>query len=598
MGEDAAVSCSNPAKAYERAATTPGWWKSAVVYQVYPKSFADSNADGIGDLPGLIGKLDYLQHIGVDVVWVCPFYRSPMDDNGYDISDYQDVDPSFGTLADVDELIQQLHARDMKLVIDVVVNHTSDEHPWFTESRSSTDNPKRDWYWWRQARPGMVGGAPGAEPTNWISRFSESVWSLDEATGEYYLHLFSNRQPDLNWENPEVRQAIYAMLRWWLDRGVDGFRLDVINMLSKRLPLRDGPPLPGSRYGDGAASYLCGPRSHEFLQELHAEVIARLDKVLLTVGEMPGVTVEEAAQFTDPRNRELDMVFQFEHVNLDYGPGGKFDVLPLRLVDLKTSLGRWQTGLADRGWNSLYWNNHDQPRAVSRFGCDDPQYRELSAKLLATVLHLHRGTPYVYQGEELGMTNVPFDSIDDFQDIQSRNYYRYAIASGMPEQQILAALRARSRDNGRTPMQWDSGPQAGFTTATPWLPVNPNYTEINAAAQLVDPQSVFSHYQRLIALRQQSPVVVHGDFTLLLPDDEHIYAFTRRLDRDELLVLANFSSEGATAELSDPDRWARAELLLGNYLEPAGAAADPWTLRPWEARVYQRRTGAEIGGLT
>jgi oligo-1,6-glucosidase len=593
MGEDAAVSSSNTAKAYGQAATTPGWWKSAVVYQVYPRSFADSNADGIGDLPGLIGKLDYLQHLGVDVVWVCPFYRSPMDDNGYDISDYQDVDPSFGTLADVDELIQQLHARNMKLVIDVVVNHTSDEHPWFTESRSGTDNPKRDWYWWRQARPGVVAGAPGAEPTNWISRFSESVWSLDDATGEYYLHLFSGRQPDLNWENPEVRQAIYAMLRWWLDRGVDGFRMDVINMLSKRLPLRDGPPLPGSRYGDGSASYLCGPRSHEFLQVLHAEVIARQDKVLLTVGEMPGVTVEEAAQFTDPRNRELDMVFQFEHVNLDYGPGGKFDVLPLRLVDLKTSLGRWQTGLADRGWNSLYCNNHDQPRAVSRFGCDDPQYRELSAKLLATVLHLHRGTPYVYQGEELGMTNVPFDSIDDFQDIQSRNYYRYAIAGGMPEQQILAALRARSRDNGRTPMQWDAGPQAGFTTATPWLPVNPNYTEINAAAQLVDPQSVLSHYQRVIALRQRSPVVVHGDFTLLLPDDERIYAFTRRLDGDELLVLANFSSEDATAELSDPDRWAGTELLLRNYLEPAGAAADPWTLRPWEARVYQRRTGAE-----
>jgi oligo-1,6-glucosidase len=582
------VTSGSPATEQDSAATS--WWKSAVVYQVYPRSFADSNGDGIGDLPGLIGKLDYLRQLGVDVVWVCPFYRSPMDDNGYDISDYQDVDPSFGTLADVDELIRQLHARNMKLVIDVVVNHTSDEHPWFTASRSGTDSPKRDWYWWRPPRAGMVGGAPGAEPTNWISRFSEAAWTFDETTGEYYLHLFSHRQPDLNWENPEVRQAIYAMLRWWLERGVDGFRMDVINMLSKRLPLRDGPALPSGPYGDGSASYLGGPRIHEFVQELHAQVIAGQEKVLLSVGEMPGVTVDEAVRFTDPANLELDMVFQFEHVNLDYGPGGKFDIQPLRLLDLKASLGRWQTGLADRGWNSLYWDNHDQPRAVSRFGCDDPAYRELSAKLLATVLHLHRGTPYVYQGEELGMTNVRFDSIDDFQDIQSRNYYRFAVSAGMDPYQVLAALHARSRDNGRTPMQWDAGPQAGFSTGVPWLPVNRNYTQINAAAQVGDPDSVFSHYQRVIELRHQSAVVVHGDFTMLLPDDERVYAFTRRLGGTELLVLANFSSETVTAALPAVDGWTGAELLLGNYPKPT---ADLPTLRPWEARVHQRRAGAE-----
>src|ERR1019366_9527889 len=348
--------------------------------------------------------------------------------------------PVFGCLADVDELIRALHARGMKLVIDVVVNHTSDEHPWFAESRSSTENPKRDWYWWRRAQAGMQAGAPGTEPTNWRSFFSQSAWQLDDTTGEYFLHLFSRRQPDLNWENPQVRQAVYAMLRWWLDRGVDGFRMDVINMISKRLPLQDGPPLPGRQYGDGSAGFICGPRIHEFLHELNTEVISGRDKVLITVGEMPGVTIQDAVRFTDPASAEVDMVFQFEHVELDHGPGGKFDPRPPSLLAPKASLGRRQAGLAAGGWDSPDWNNPAQPRAVSRFGSDDPAYRELSAKLLATVLHLHRGTPYVYQGEELGMTNFPFAALSDFRDVESLNYYRHAIEAGRENEEVLAAL--------------------------------------------------------------------------------------------------------------------------------------------------------------
>jgi oligo-1,6-glucosidase len=570
-----------------RATDEGPWWRNAVIYQVYPRSFADSDGDGSGDLAGIITKLDYLSALGVDVVWVSPFYPSPQDDNGYDISDYTAVDPLFGTLADFDELVAQLHARGMKLVIDVVINHTSDEHPWFAESARSADNPKRDWYWWRPPRDGMRPGVPGAEPTNWISFFSEPAWRLDGATGEYFLHLFSRRQPDLNWENPEVRQAVHAMLRWWLDRGVDGLRMDVINVISKRLPFQDGPPLPGSIYGDGSASYICGPRIHEFLHELTAEVISGRDKVLLKVGEMPGVTVQDAVRFTDPANAELDMVFQFEHVEIDHGPGGKFDRRPLRLVELKASLGRWQAGLAARGWNSLYWNNHDQPRAVSRFGSDDPAYRELSAKLLATVLHLHRGTPFIYQGEELGMTNFPFTSIDSFRDIESLNYYRRAIDLGSDAAQVLSALKAMSRDNARSPMQWDDSAHAGFTAGTPWMAVNPNYRQINAAAQIADPRSVFSHYRKVIELRHQLPVVVHGDFTMLLPDDERVYAFTRQFDGVELLVLANFSASSTRVDLPGEQAWRQAELLLSNYPDSTDGRHWPATLRAWEARVHR-----------
>ncbi len=562
-------------------------WRRWVVYQIYPRSFADSDGDGVGDLPGVLSHVDYLHRLGVDVVWMSPVYRSPMDDNGYDISDYQDIDPSFGTLADLDELIAELHARGMKLVMDLVVNHTSDEHPWFAESRSSRDNPKRDWYWWRDPRPGAVPGTPGAEPTNWESHFSGPTWTWDEKTGQYYLHIFSTKQPDLNWENPEVRRAVYAMMRWWLDRGVDGFRMDVINMISKDTSLPDTEPRPGSLYGPGDRHFICGPRNHEFLREMYREVFAGRDAHILTVGEMPGVTVPEAVLFTDPARHELDMVFQFEHVQLDTG-ANKYDPRPLRLPDLKASLARWQAGLAGRGWNSLYWSNHDQPRSVSRFGDDGP-HRTASAKTLATVLHLHRGTPYVYQGDELGMANAPFAAITDFRDIQTLRFY--AEAAGRPGTDLaalLAAMAKMSRDQGRTPVQWDASPAAGFTTGTPWLAVNPDYTEVNAAAEVGDPDSVFEHYRRLIALRHADPAVTDGDFGLLLPDHPAIWAFLRRTPDAELLVAANFSAAEVAIDLPLDPGWATAPALLtshpGDPLQPPPALR----LRPWESAVWRR----------
>ncbi|MFD6418879.1 alpha-glucosidase [Streptomyces sp. NPDC060194] len=566
------------------------WWSDAVVYQIYPRSFADSDGDGVGDLPGITARLDHLERLGVDVVWLSPVYPSPQDDNGYDISDYQDIDPLFGTLDDFDRLLAEVHSRGMKLVMDLVVNHTSDEHPWFEESRDGgPDGPRRDWYVWRPARPGRTPGTPGAEPNNWGSFFSGPAWALDEASGEYYLHLFSRKQPDLNWENPEVRQAVYAMMRWWLDRGVDGFRMDVVNLISKHPDLPDGRVPELGRYGDGSPFYVCGPRIHEYLAEMHREVFAGRTGPLLTVGEMPGVTVEEARLFTDPARRELDMVFQFEHVGLDHGPAGKFDRRPLRLTDLKTSLGRWQEGLATTGWNSLYWNNHDQPRIVSRFGDDSPAHRVRSAKMLATVLHLHRGTPYVYQGEELGMANAPFASIDDFRDIETLNHHRDEMADGADEAELLDALRAVSRDNARTPVQWDATAHAGFTTGTPWLGVNPDHTEVNAAAQLDDPNSVFHHYRALIALRHTEPAVVHGDFRMLLPDDERVYAFTRRHEDTELLVLGNFTGDDVPVDL--PAGWAGADTVLTNLDGPDGPLTDRPVLGPWEARVHRRVVG-------
>ncbi|MGY1833019.1 alpha-glucosidase [Geodermatophilus sp. SYSU D01180] len=560
------------------------WWTRAVVYQVYPRSFQDSDGDGIGDLGGVLQRLDHLADLGVDVVWLSPVYPSPQADNGYDISDYQDVDPLFGSLAQLDELVAGLHARGMKLVMDLVVNHTSDEHPWFVESRSSPDSPKRDWYWWRPPRAGLAPGDPGAEPTNWHGFFSGSTWELDEAGGEYYLHLFDRKQPDLNWENPEVRQAVYAMMRWWLDRGVDGFRMDVINLISKDVgpdgELHDGPPLPGLPYGDATASVVCGPRIHEFLQEMHREVFTGRREQLLLVGETPGATVEDALLFTDPAREEVDMVFQFEHVGLDF-EGSKFRPRPLRVRDLKASFGRWQTGLADVGWNSLYWDNHDQPRAVSRFGDDSPRHRRDSATCLATLLHLHRGTPYVYQGEEIGMANFPFTELAQFRDVESRGHHVQAVAHGADPDEVFAALRRMSRDNARTPVQWDASPSAGFTTGTPWLAVNPDHVEWNAAAQRDDPASVFAHHRRLIALRHEDPVVALGHFTMLLPDHDEVYAFTRSLDGDTLLVVCNLGAEEQDLAGLLPEA-VGAEVVLGNLPED-----DPAVLRAWEARVLR-----------
>jgi oligo-1,6-glucosidase len=559
------------------------WWKRDVVYQIYPRSFADADGDGMGDLRGVIDHLGYIAGLGVDVIWLSPVYPSPQDDNGYDISDYQDIDPVFGSLEIFDELLAETHARGMKLIMDLVVNHTSDEHPWFLESRSAKDSEKRDWYWWRPARAGMEPGTPGAEPTNWGSTFGGPAWEYDTKTGEYFLHLFSRKQPDLNWENPEVREAVYAMMRWWLDRGVDGFRMDVINHISKDPALPDGHLPVGAAYADGSAAYLDGPRIHEFLHEMYERVFAGREE-MLAVGEMPGVTVDEAVLYTDPARGELDMVFQFDHVWVDRGPD-PWLLYPFKLTALKAVFGRWQAGLADVGWNSLYWNNHDQPRVVSRFG-DDGVFRVESAKMLGTVLHLHRGTPYVYQGEELGMTNAPFDSIDDFRDIEALGQYAQAVTKeGRSVEDVLTVLRARGRDNARTPMQWDASPNAGFTTGTPWLPVNPNHVEINAAAAVADPDSVYHYYRKLIQLRHDEPAVVDGDFTMLLPHDEQLYAFTRRLGATELLVIGNFSAEPARADIDDAAAWTSAELLLTNAATPP---SEDLVLGPWQAVVYRR----------
>ncbi len=491
------------------------WWKESVVYQIYPRSFCDSDGDGIGDLRGITSKLDYLQALGVDVVWLSPVYRSPNDDNGYDISDYRAIMDEFGTMADWEEMLAGMHRRGIKLVMDLVVNHTSDEHPWFVESRKSTD----------ESLPRLLHLAPakdGREPNNWASHFSGSAWQLDEATGEYYLHLFSKKQPDLNWENPKVRAEIWEMMRWWLDKGVDGFRMDVINMISKVPGL---PDVPGGfgRYQYGGLYFIHGPRLLEFLAEMKREVLSRYD--ILTVGETPLVTTQDALAIAGEETGALNMVFQFEHMDLDAGFGGdasQGSVRPEWLRDMVQVMTRWQVDLEGKGWNSLYLSNHDQPRAVSRFG-DDGRYRVESAKLLATFTHMLQGTPYVYQGEEIGMTNVAFESINDYRDIETLNLYRECVDEmGMTPDDALAIVHARSRDNARTPMQWDASPNAGFTTGTPWIRVNPNYQGINVRQALADRGSIFYYYQDLIRLRRQNPVIVYGRYDLIAgtdPDD-------------------------------------------------------------------------------
>ena len=554
------------------------WWKEAVVYQIYPRSFADSDGDGVGDLRGIIGKLDHLKDLGVDVVWLSPVYQSPNDDNGYDISDYQQIMAEFGTLADFDELLAGMHQRGIKLIMDLVVNHTSDEHAWFVESRASKDSPHRDYYFWRP-------GEHGREPNNWGSFFSGSAWQHDPATGEYFLHLFSKKQPDLNWDNPAVRAEVFRMMRWWLDRGIDGFRMDVINMISKAPGLPDAPAAPGQSYAFGGQYFMFGPRLLEFLAEMKREVLAKYD--ILTVGEAPMATPEHGIAITNEQTGALNMLFQFEHVDLDSQPGGsKWDLKPWELADLRRSFSRWQRGLAGQGWNSLYLSNHDQPRALSRFG-DDAEYRVQSATLLATFLHTLQGTPYIYQGEEIGMTNVRFESIDDYRDIETLNMYREAVGErGQDPAEVLRSIYAKGRDNARTPMQWDAGPNAGFTTGTPWIAVNPNYATINAEADRADPDGIFAYYQRLIQLRKQHPIIVYGDYELLLPDDPSIYAYTRSWQGRRLLVLLNFSAGMAAGTLPDGIALDGAELLIGNYPVAGPAAGQSFELRPYEARVY------------
>jgi oligo-1,6-glucosidase len=548
------------------------FWKEAVVYQIYPRSYMDSNGDGIGDLRGIISRLDYLQKLGVDVVWLSPVYKSPNDDNGYDISDYEDIMDEFGTLRDWEELLAGLHERGIKLMMDLVINHSSDEHAWFVESRSSKDNPYRDYYIWRPAQP------DGRLPNNWSSIFSGPAWELDETTGEYYLHLFSRKQPDLNWENPELREALYKMITFWLDKGVDGLRMDVINLISKT----PGLPSDGdAELGGGGQYYMNGPRVHEYLQEMNERVLSKYD--IMTVGETPGATVEDAILYTAEDRGELQMVFQFEHMDVDSGPGGKWDVVPWNLAKLRTILHKWQIGLAERGWNSLYLNNHDQPRMVSRFG-DDGEYRVQSAKMLATLLHTLKGTPYIYQGEEIGMTNVKFPNLEDYQDIETHNMYREKVTEGGADHaEILNAIHAKGRDNARTPMQWDASDQAGFTTGKPWLKVNPNYKDINVEQALADPDSVFYYYQKLISMRKENPVMVYGDYELLLPDHEFIYAYTRTLENEKWLVLLNFCNNEQQIDLPDELNSAK-ELILSNYKEES---PDKEILRPYEARVYK-----------
>lgn len=554
------------------------WWKEAVVYQVYPRSFMDSDGDGIGDLKGILMRLDYLQELGVDVIWLSPVYQSPNDDNGYDISDYRSIMTEFGTMSDFDRLLKAVHERGMKIMMDLVVNHTSDEHSWFKESRSSKDNPKRDYYIWRP-------GKNGKEPNNWESIFKGSAWKYDEATDEYYLHLFSKKQPDLNWEHPELREEIYSMMKWWLDKGVDGFRMDVINFLSKDQRYLDGDVRYGKQHGDGSPFFMNGPRIHEFLQEINQRVLSSYN--LITVGEMPGVSPDEAQLFTGKERGELHMVFQFEHMDLGGGPEGKWSNKKWELSDLKRILSKWQIGLEEDGWNSLYWNNHDQPRIVSRFG-DDGKYRVESAKMLAVCLHMLQGTPYIYQGEELGMTNVCFERIDEYRDIETLNSYEELVNScGWTEERMLEAIYARSRDNARTPVQWNNSRNAGFTAGTPWIGVNSNYPEINAEKAYNDPNSIFHFYKKLIQLRKKHEIVVYGRYELLWPDDEQIFAYTRTLDEEKLLVLCNFKDYEAPYSIPEGLDTMSATLLIGNYEQLPIGEISVKPLRPFECRVYQ-----------
>lgn len=551
------------------------WWKESVVYQVYPRSFNDSNGDGIGDIKGITEKLDYLKELGIDVIWLSPVYKSPNDDNGYDISDYKDIMDEFGTMADWEELLAEVHNRDMKLIMDLVVNHSSDEHAWFAESRKSKDNPYRDYYIWRP-------GKDGREPNNWESTFSGSAWQYDEATDEYFLHIFSKKQPDLNWENETLRHEVYDMMNWWLDKGIDGFRMDVINFISKEEGLPDAPNPEGKKYVGGGQFYINGPKIHDYLQEMHQEVMAKHD--ILTVGEMPGASVEDAKLYTDPNRKELNMVFTFEHMDLDSGPGGKWNFKPLRLRDLKENITKWQTGLHGVGWNSLYLNNHDQPRMVSRFG-DDKKYRVESAKMLGTFLHMLQGTPYVYQGEEIGMTNIRFDSIDDYRDIEILNMYKEKVVEGNePHGKVMESIYVKGRDNARTPMQWDATENAGFTTGTPWIQVNPNYTEINAEQAVQDENSIYHYYRQLIQLRKENPIIVYGDYTLLDEENEKVYSYLRAYHAQKLLVVTNFSAEELNYEV--PAEITEGELLIGNYNDVEGKLEKTIALRPYEARVY------------
>ena len=552
------------------------WWKESVVYQIYPRSFCDSNGDGIGDLNGITGKLDYLKELGIDVIWLSPVYKSPNDDNGYDISDYQAIMDEFGTMEDFDRMLATAHEKGIKIMMDLVVNHTSDEHKWFIESRKSTDNPYRDYYIWRPAKE------DGSLPNNWGSCFSGPAWEYDKTTDMYFLHLFSKKQPDLNWDNPAVRQDVFDMMNWWLKKGVDGFRMDVISLISKE------PGLPDKEPGiNGYATFNVsanGPHVHEYLQEMRQKALNNADTI--TVGECSGVTLEEAKKYARSDEKELNMVFQFEHMDVDSDEkAGKWTTRKMDLRNLKKILTRWQKGLQDIAWNSLYWENHDQPRSVSRFGNDSDEYREISAKMLATCIHMMQGTPYVYQGEELGMTNCPFNTLDNFRDLESINAFHELTEQGkMTEEDMMAAIGYKGRDNARTPMQWDDSAYAGFSTANPWIMVNPNYTKINAKDQINREDSVFKYYQKLIKLRHESELIVYGTYDLILDDDKDIYAYIRTLGDEKLIVYCNFSDN--TREVELPEEFVNKKVLISNYSD--AKANQKITLRPYEAIVIQK----------
>lgn len=538
------------------------WWHDAVVYQIYPRSFCDSNNDGIGDLNGIIGKLDYLKTLGVNVLWLSPVYKSPMDDNGYDISDYQDIAAEFGTMADMQNLLAQAKARDIRVVMDLVVNHTSDEHPWFVEARKSKDNPYRDYYIWRDAKP------DGSVPDNQGSIFGGSAWQWDEATQQYYFHLFSKRQPDLNWENPKVQHEVHKMMNWWIDQGIGGFRLDVIDLIGKEID----KGITGN-----------GPRLHPLLQEMNRATFG--DKDLLTVGETWGATPEIAKLYSDPERHELSMVFQFEHITLTWQHGDKWNPIPLDLKQFKHVLTKWQTELSNQGWNSLFWNNHDLPRVVSKYG-DDKRYRVESAKMLATALHFLKGTPYIYQGEEIGMTNVAFESLDQYKDIETLNFYKVKTDSGVSHQHMMDAIHENSRDNARTPMQWSASPNGGFSQAEPWIEVNPNYPEINVEQALADSDSIFYHYQKLIELRKQHPAIVYGDFTPLFAEHDSVFAYVRSHQDEQLLVINNFSDQDVSLELPDNLQNKEVNCLIYNYdlLDMLGVTL---SLRPYQCYAFK-----------
>lgn len=556
------------------------WWKEAVVYQIYPRSFMDSNGDGIGDIAGITQKLDYLKDLGIDVIWLSPVYQSPNDDNGYDISDYRAIMKEFGTMEDFDKMLEQAHARGIRIVMDLVVNHTSDEHQWFVESRKSQDNPYRDYYIWREGKD------ENTAPNNWGSCFSGSAWQYDEATKMYYLHMFSRKQPDLNWDNETVREEVFDMMRWWCDKGIDGFRMDVISMISKAEGLPDGKKAEGALYGD-FGPYVCnGPHVHQYLKEMNEKVLSRYD--LLTVGETPGVTVEEAKKYTGYGEHELNMVFQFEHVE-GMDEESKWNTRPVSLLKLKEILSKWQTGLHGVGWNSLFFSNHDQPRSVSRFGNDSDEYRERSAKMLATCLHMLEGTPYVYQGEELGMTNYPFTEMSQFRDLETINAYWELVEESHKREpeELIRCFQHRGRDNARTPMQWDDSDNAGFTTGEPWIGVNPNYKEINAKAQQQDSESVFSYYKKLISLRKTHDIIVYGDYRLLMEESPSVFAYVRTLGEQKLLVLCNFTKEEQALDIPSEVRCLGGEVLISNYGRQEADSVQ--VLRPYEAiAIWQK----------